>query len=231
MDKVFISLVDQEWIDEITSYLKSIGINDICLNFTDIYPKLDDIFWYARRSFICELAELLKMRNVKGDVAELGVYKGELAKYLNAYFVDSELYLLDTFEGFDNRDTTFENTNNLSSASVGDFSDTSLEAVKAKMPCLDKCHFIKGYFPQSASQIPNDARFKFVNLDTDLYQPILAGLEFFYPRLNSGGVILIHDYTNPTYPGVKKAVHEFAGKYSLRFYPCGDGYSVFFTKE
>jgi len=47
-----------------------------------------------------------------------------------------------------------------------------------------------------------------VNIDADLYVPTKAGLEFFYPRLNKGGAIFIHDY-NDKWPGVMKAVEEF----------------------
>ena len=45
-------------------------------------------------------------------------------------------------------------------------------------------------------------------MDVDLYNPTKAGLEFFYPRLASGGVIIIHDY-NPDWPGIMKAVDDF----------------------
>ena len=47
-----------------------------------------------------------------------------------------------------------------------------------------------------------------MHLDADLYKPTLAGLEYFYPRLAKGGVILIHDF-NHNWDGVRKAVDEF----------------------
>jgi O-methyltransferase len=47
-----------------------------------------------------------------------------------------------------------------------------------------------------------------VNLDADLYNPTKKGLEYFYPRLSPGGVIIVHDY-NFKWPGIKKAVDEF----------------------
>ena len=47
-----------------------------------------------------------------------------------------------------------------------------------------------------------------VNLDADLYDPTKAGLEYFYPLVSPGGVIIIHDY-NFKWPGIKKAVDEF----------------------
>ena len=35
------------------------------------------------------------------------------------------------------------------------------------------------------------------------------GLEFFYPRVTSGGVILFDEYNDPPWPGCNKAVDEF----------------------
>lgn len=52
-----------------------------------------------------------------------------------------------------------------------------------------------------------DQRFSPVHLDVDLYQPTHDALEFFYPRVNQGGIFLIHDYLWAE--GVRKAVQEF----------------------
>ena len=51
-------------------------------------------------------------------------------------------------------------------------------------------------------------KFAFVHLDADLYQPTLAALRYFYPRMVAGGVIIIHDY-NHNWDGARKAVNEF----------------------
>lgn len=65
----------------------------------------------------------------------------------------------------------------------------------------------KGYFPATAEGV--EARFALVSLDADLYAPTLSGLRWFYPRMVSGGVILLHDYENQRFPGVKRAVEAF----------------------
>ena len=44
-------------------------------------------------------------------------------------------------------------------------------------------------------------------MDVDLYESTKAGLEFFYPRMSRGGIIMSHDY--PSLNGVLKAVTEF----------------------
>jgi hypothetical protein len=70
-------------------------------------------------------------------------------------------------------------------------------------------HYCPGYFPTTTSHIPANLEFALVHLDADLYQPILSGLEYFYPRLSVGGFMIIHDYLSNAWPGVKKAVDEF----------------------
>ncbi|HEY3331669.1 MAG TPA: TylF/MycF/NovP-related O-methyltransferase [Capsulimonadaceae bacterium] len=52
-------------------------------------------------------------------------------------------------------------------------------------------------------------RFSFVHLDADIYESTVNGIEWFYPRTNSGGVIVVHDYASPITPGVTKAIDDF----------------------
>jgi O-methyltransferase len=50
-------------------------------------------------------------------------------------------------------------------------------------------------------------QFAFVHLDADLYEPTLAGLRFFYPRVAPGGFLIVHDYN--AWAGARKAVMDF----------------------
>lgn len=196
-----------------------------------INTQLADTYIHARIAFINNLAQIQKERGVEGACAELGVHRGDTARHINRVYSDRKLYLLDTFEGFDERDCVVDNKNHFSVAKRGEFDDTSLDLVRSKMPHIEKVSFIKGYFPETSAQIPSNERFAFVNLDVDLYQPILAGCEFFYPRLSGGGVLLIDDYFNPTYEGTKRAVDEFAKSHNLSPLPIGDSLGVCFVKK
>jgi O-methyltransferase len=158
-------------------------------------------------------------KNLGGSVAELGVYKGKFARYLNQYFPDRTLFLFDTFEGFDKRDVVLEKQNQYSPADQ-DFSDTSVEAVLQLMPFPKKCIPVKGFFPQSAKEIKD--RFVFVSLDTDLYEPIYNGLQFFYPRLVEGGYIFVHDFNNDVYKGTREAVEKFCLEQKINYLPLPD---------
>ena len=142
---------------------------------------------------------------MEGSVAELGVYKGNSASVMK-YYADKynrKMFLYDTFEGFDARDLHHSD----SEKSSVSFKDTSLDYVKNK---LGDAVYRKGYFPDSIDEEDFKERFAFVSLDCDLHDPMLAGLEFFYPRLNRGGMIFCHDYSSGSWEGCTRAIDKFA---------------------
>ena len=168
--------------------------------------------------------ERLKRAGVPGDFAELGVYKGESAKIIHLMDPSRKFHLYDTFEGFREEDLQDE-TGEAATYTTRNFADTSLEAVQRYLGENERFVYHVGRFAEFAvgsSQFAGaeslsadrelrttDCRLAFVNLDVDLYQPTRAGLEYFYPLLSPGGVIIVHDY-NFKWPGIKKAVDEFA---------------------
>ena len=88
------------------------------------------------------------------------------------------------------------------------------------MPHPAQCVVRKGFFPDTAKGLED--QFVFVSLDADLYDPILEGLNYFYPRLQNGGYIFIHDYNNDLYKGARKAVDEFCDSNGLSAIPLPD---------
>lgn len=99
-----------------------------------------------------------------------------------------------------------------------------------KMTYPDNIEIRKGYFPETAEGVMDD--FAFVNLDMDLYLPMLAGLRFFWDKMVKGGCILLHDYFHPSLPGVKKAVFDFESERNiyLNKMTIGDGSSIALLK-
>ncbi len=178
---------------------------------------------YIRISNFELVVQEIRDKNLDGAVAELGVYQGEFAKYINQAFPDKLFYLFDTFEGFDKKDIVHEKENNYSSGSQ-DFKNTSIESVRSKMPYPDKCIFKKGYFPESLEGL--EESFCFVSLDPDLYKPIYDGLKYFYPRLQKGGYIFVHDYNNEYYAGAKQAVRDFCHENQIAYTPITDSWGT-----
>ena len=179
----------------------------------------------SRITFLESLAKLFHEQDIKGSVAEGGVFQGDFAKEINRLFPEKTLYLFDTFSGFDKRDVELDRKFNCSSSDAYHFAETSIVSLLQKLPYPEVCEVRKGYFPETAEGIEDT--FCFVNLDFDLYLPTLAGLEFFYPRMVAGGVILVHDFFNTDYMGVKKAIEDFSQKMGgLKLLPIGDSISI-----
>ena len=154
-----------------------------------------------------------------GDVAELGVYKGNTAFMLAglARQTGATAYLLDTFEGFSEEDLSGVDNNKSM-----EFADTSLEQVRALVGEAN-VRFVKGFFPDTADQIPDDARFSLVHIDCDLYAPFRAALHFFYERLVPGGFLVMHDYSSLHWDGAERAVDEFFADKPESVVPVPDG--------
>ena len=181
----------------------------------------------SRLIFLESFAKECKIKNLEGNVAELGVFQGEFAKKINEFFPNKTLYLFDTFEGFDERDLIKEDKETQKLGTH--LTNTSVQLVIDKMPHPSNVVIKKGWFPESAVGLDNE-KFCFVNIDTDLYDSILSGLEYFYPKMVRGGIILIHDYYSLGYIGVRQAVSEFCEKYNLNSFPIGDDISIAIQK-
>lgn len=171
-------------------------------------PEDKDLYFasYTRYKTIELLANEVREKNVPGEIAELGVYKGTTSAALNFMFPNKKIYMFDTFEGFDDAQVSSDVKNGFSKEKY-DLSDTGVEEVYARMPYKERCIIKKGFFPSTADNL--DEKFCLVSLDTDLYQPILDGLRYFYPRIMEGGYIVVHDYNNGMFKGVKQAVKDF----------------------
>ncbi len=198
------------------------------LSFRSKSQSLPANFDYIRYSTLGLCYEEIIANNVKGNIAELGVYKGDFAKRLNSLFSGRLLYLFDTFDGFDDKDIIADSSQNYSNGEQ-DFSNTSVDLVMSKMPFPKNCIIRKGVFPETAKDITDT--FCFVSIDPDLYNPIYKGLNFFYPKLEKGGYIFIHDFNNEEYKGARQAVLKFCKENNINFVPIPDsGGTAIITK-
>lgn len=174
------------------------------------------------------LANEIARRNVPGAVAELGVDFGDTAKYINLYFPNKTCYLFDTFSGFDERDV---DPSQARTAELLKYYDvrSNVDDVLGKMFYPESCVVKEGYFPESLDGLED--RFAFVHIDCDLFKPITSGLEYFYPRMNKGGFIAVHDYYSLSFPQAKEAVRDFSDKHQLTFVTDFFSETAVFCKE
>ncbi|MBN1195981.1 MAG: class I SAM-dependent methyltransferase [Candidatus Aminicenantes bacterium] len=138
-------------------------------------------------------------RSISGDFAEVGVFRGTSAKVIATAKGDKSLFLFDTFGGLPlpgRRDGRFRQKQFAA----------SVQAVSRRLQNYADVTIVPGIFPASGVHLRNH-HFAFVHLDVDLYASTRDCLEFFYPRMNPGGIILSHDYAQAE--GVQRAFDEF----------------------
>lgn len=144
---------------------------------------------------------LQSVAKIDGDIAEVGTYTGGSARLLGEYKKEKALHLFDTFEG-------------LPAPGKNDFLGfkkrlytTTIDSVTRSISGIENVTIYPGLFPWTAEPVAT-RRFSFVHLDVDLYEGTLAGLTFFYPRMNPGGIIITHDAVG-TDLGAGRAFAEF----------------------
>ena len=156
-------------------------------------------------------------RDLKCDLAEVGVYSGGSALHINSIkHPDQKMYLFDTFQGL--MDCQMQDAG----GRVWNGMANSVDELRITVDDIKKnfkdqnVEIITGYFPESAPEEFENKIFSFVHLDTDTYASTLNCINYFYPKMSSGGIIVVHDYVNDDAPGVKKAVDELTDLFKLK---------------
>ncbi len=126
---------------------------------------------------------------------------------------DRDLYLYDTYEAVPypaDIDIDFKGLPAMQEYDEATWRCPPVEEVKSTLLSTgyphDTMHFIKGKVEDT---LPDFApqHISLLRLDTDWYGPTKHELIHLYPRLSSGGVLLIDDYGH--YQGCRKAVDEY----------------------
>ena len=208
-------VMDEERAGRMEAQIRELGFDGQILR-PDALKTFD-----ARVATMRLMAEQIHEKEIPGDVAELGVFRGDFAALINAAFPDRIIHLFDTFEGFPEEDVEIEQKQNFSGAKVGDFAETEKDIVEKCLPYPEKAVFHKGYFPTTFLGC-EEKSFAFVSVDADLYAPTAAALPLFWERLSPGGVLLVHDVNSTQYTGAGKAVREFCRKNGLLPMPVCD---------
>ena len=163
-----------------------------------------------------EIKQIIKLAkdslDIDGDFVELGCYKGDTSLLLAELLKNSDkkLYIYDSFEGLPEKGAEDE------SVLGRDFKGGELLVTKRevkerflraglKVPVIKKAWFKD----LTDEDLPEKISFAF--LDGDFYESIRDSLRLVVPKMVKGGVLVVHDYTNPALPGVKRAVDEFSG--------------------
>lgn len=193
----------------------------------------DNILRRQRHYTLTKLLQQISPIINQGDVAECGCWRGlssyQIASNLIKMNFSQQYYIFDSFEGLsefykeDGKQTLTVNEDDRRKEFA-----YAYDLVKNNLNEFDFIEYKKGWIPERFGEIA-EKKFSFVHIDVDLYQPIKDSLEFFYPRLVPGGIIVLDDYGYLNFPGAKKAVDEFLVGVPAFFLPIPSG-SAFIMK-
>tara|TARA_B100001059_G_scaffold228624_1_gene259979 strand:- start:6400 stop:7131 length:732 start_codon:yes stop_codon:yes gene_type:complete len=157
---------------------------------------------------------LLSTKGLNGDWAECGVFKGAssliISEYNRRYNLmrpGCSMHLFDSFEGLAEPAVEDVGTNMVR----GDYRGVEDE-VKKNLAGYESLVYHRGWIPDRFNEVA-DRRFSFVHIDVDFYEPVRDSLDFFLPRMVSGGVIVLDDYGCHQTPGALRAADEIANRY------------------
>lgn len=158
---------------------------------------------YGKLKLLAE--EFMKVRELPGDMADVGAYRGGCSLILRRLAPDKHLHLFDTWSG-----NPFDDP--LCHHKRGEWK-ADIKECKKVVGENDKTHYWQGIFPLVPDgMLPCDDTppiyFCFVVIDPDTYQTVQDAIEFFWPRLVPGGKLFFDDYLWPACGGVEKAVNE-----------------------
>lgn len=176
---------------------------------------------------------LMATLEVPGRRAECGAYRGATAlllcramKSAKPSFDGTGMHVIDSFCGTSRnvsqdlipvRDATGQvQMSEFFEAGRTDASEQQVRAMfSAELPGV-MVH--AGWIPSVFSSLPDD-KWAFVHLDVTLFEPTLAALEYFHPRLSNGGVILCDG--SIFCPGAEAAFRTYCDRNGLPYVQLG----------
>ena len=180
-----------------------------------------------RVAALCDAVRYVVNSRIPGDLVECGVWKGGSMMAAARTLIESgdrtrHLYLFDTFEGMTaptDEDVSASGESAAELMARSDLAREDAESVWCRAPydvvrqAMDsvgyddsKIHYVKGRvedtLPASAPR-----EIALLRLDTDWYESTRHEMIHLFPRLSTGGVLILDDYGH--WQGARRAVDEY----------------------
>lgn len=181
---------------------------------------------------LCDAVQYIVRNQIPGDIVECGVWKGgsmmAVARTLMETGDESRhLYLFDTYEGMpspSDRDISAQGESAADMLRNEDKEDSesvwcvaTLDEVRRVIGGVGyacaKVHYVKGRVEETLPKMAPE-RIALLRLDTDWYESTRHEMEQLFPKLSSGGVLIIDDYGH--WRGARQAIDEYIKKNKLQ---------------
>ncbi|MEW5733834.1 MAG: TylF/MycF/NovP-related O-methyltransferase [Thermodesulfobacteriota bacterium] len=179
-----------------------------------LHWRLHVILWAAARAAA-----------IPGDFVECGVNKGGFSRavieYLDFGGMARTFWLLDTFQGL--AGSQLSECERARGITAGGYEECWDAVIRTFAP-FPNVTLVRGMVPDTLARVtaPNVA---YLSVDMNCAEPEIAALEFFWPRLSSGAVVVLDDYGWKKHIEQKQAHDAFARKKGvpLLSLPTGQG--------
>jgi hypothetical protein len=217
--------IDNDIEAKIEEHCKKYNIS--ALDAVKLFPVLARRQWLKR--FLAHNELFKQILEVPGDIAELGVFRGmgimTWANLLESYCIGDRtkvVYGFDNWRGFkellkEDGEESKEVNKFKGGFSPEEYFEELKEAIEIFdcdrfIPWKERIKLIEGDIEETVPKFVEEnpgVRFSLIHFDCDLYLPTKTALEYFWPLLSKGGIMIFDEYSIHEWPGETKAVDEF----------------------
>ena len=169
-----------------------------------------------------QCARMVLREGVPGDFVETGVWRGGCGLLMRAVleaYEDTErsVWLADSFQGLPAPSLAeYPQDSGDPHATLTSYLGVSLETVQANFRRYglldDRVKFLPGWFRDTLPVAPVE-RIAVLRLDGDMYESTHLALTHLYPKLSSGGFLIVDDYG--ALPNCRRAVEDFRHTHTI----------------
>ena len=188
-----------------------------------LYEKYSAYTMVPKDTFIENLKLCRNLITIHGCVVECGVWRGGMIAAMAEILGNGRTYyLFDSFEGLpeakeiDGESALAWQRDKENPYFFDNCKAETMYADKAmKMAEVSNYKLVKGWFSDTIPHFKFDEDIAILRLDGDWYESTMQCMEFLYPKVATGGVIIIDDYY--TWDGCSRAIHDYLSAHKL---PC-----------
>ncbi len=202
------------------------------INFIKFYKKIKSYSMSSKERLynLYDILDYVKKNNIKGDIVEVGVYKGANIAFCRK-FSNKKILGFDTFEGHPepntkekdiwgiNQNKLFKKKKNWCKVNI----NSVIKNIK-KLSGFKNIRLIKGKFQDQKIHIKKIQKIAILIIDVDWFEPTYYALQSFYKKISKYGFLIVDDYGH--HSGSKLAVDLYFKNKIKKFYHIDYSYII-----
>jgi hypothetical protein len=158
--------------------------------------------------------------------AEIGVHRGALSAKLLAAFPNLTLFMVDSWRATKPGAPYFESGDSCAKLTDNEQHQCKLEAKRVTEFAASRRMIFQAASLTAAKLLP-PPRFSWIFVDAShLYEDVRDDIAAWWPRIEGNGILAGHDIFHRRFPGVERAVREFAEREQVEFKTIGSVWYV-----